>query len=186
MRPPAARRSESPRPPRARPRTRAVPERRALPPRRRIRPGAPFLDARARRRRAEGGTRAESPPAARRKAGVEPPIRAGRRRQGPAALGATGRRTNACDRGARPSRAAEPRSRPRWKRAASRGAEGPRAPAESRDRRLRSCLLLGWGRRELIPQGSAAPRQLALRRPGRDVQDEGDLVVRIAPDVVEN
>src|SRR5258707_15881802 len=85
-----------------------------------------------------------------------------------------------------PSRRAAASSQAAWPYTSRRLREGPKAALDSTDRRLRSCLLLGWGVGELAAQGATSPRQLALGRPGRDVQGEGDLLVGVTPDVVEH
>src|SRR5262249_51421396 len=87
---------------------------------------------------------------------------------------------------ARPSPASGRWSPPREKPGATSGPEGPKAALDSGERRLRSCLLLGWGVGELAAQGATGARQLALGRPGRDVQGDGDLLVGVTPDVVEH
>src|SRR5262249_18700756 len=161
----------------------AGPARRVSSPRRHTRRGAPGGGA-AGRRRAAAGTGAGSLPAAGREGGAGARGRARRSRTGQGIPAVAARRARAS--AARPSPAGGRWSPSREKRGATSGPEGPKAALDSTDRRLRSCLLLGWGVGELAAQGATSPRQLALGCPGRDVQGEGDLLVGVTPDVVEH
>src|SRR5262249_34652881 len=161
----------------------AGPARRVSSPTRRTRLGAP-RDGAAARRREGAGTGAGSPPGAGRGGGARPRGRARRSRTGQEIPAVAARRARAS--AARPSPASGRWSLPRGKPEATSGPEVPKAALESTDRRLRSCLLLGWGAGELAAQGATSARQLALGRPGRDVQGDGDLLVGVTPDVVEH